>query len=211
MTTTKTAKKTTTRKTSAKAAKTIKTPSTDSPCVEEWKEPIVTFAETVKIVAASKKDTVRTMKTDGFMDEEDWHEWLEQGESLLALALAIEEDIKISDYRPGQRIICERTEEAKRLVEEAVSSLKEAANVLLSGVSYESRKKLSPLLAVICQIRDRDAAQMMAKLSPDEVFEVFNRRAYRNPNRSDLASFILNRTLMRMKKAYLPVDESFII
>lgn len=211
MTTTKTAKKTTTRKTSAKAAKTIKTPSMDSPCVEEWKEPIVTFAETVKIVAASKKDTVRTMKTDGFTDEEDWHEWLEQGESLLALALAIEEDIKISDYRPGQRIICERTEEAKRLVEEAVSSLKEAANVLFSGVSYESRKKLSPLLAVICQIRDRDAAQMMAKLSPDEVFEVFNRRAYRNPNRSDLASFILNRTLMRMQKAYLPVDESFII
>lgn len=211
MTTTKTAKKTTTRKTSAKAAKTIKTPSTDSPCVEEWKEPIVTFAETVKIVAASKKDTVRTMKTDGFMDEEDWHEWLEQGESLLALALAIEEDIKISDYRPGQRIICERTEEAKRLVKEAVSNLMQAANVFLSGVSCESSKKLSSRLVVICEILDRDAAQMMVKLSHDEAFEVFNRKAYREPNRSNMASFILNRTLMRMQKAYLPVDESFII
>lgn len=151
------------------------------------------------------------MKTDGFTDEENWHEWLEQGESLLALALAIEEDIKISNYRPGQRIICERTEEAKRLVKEAVSNLMQAANVFLSGVSYESSKKLSSRLVVICEILDRDAAQMMVKLSHDEAFEVFNRKAYREPNRSNMASFILNRTLMRMQKAYLPVDESFII
>ncbi len=70
--------------------------------------------------------------------------------------------------------------------------------------------ELSKCLAVICNITDRDNAQMLAKLSPEEVFDVFERKKYQDANRSEMASFILNSTLRRMKKAYLAVDKSFI-
>lgn len=214
MTTTKTAKKTTTGKTPAKTTKTTRKPSTGSPNVEGWKGAIETFVKTgekVKIDVANKKVPVRTMETDGFTNEDDWREWLNQGESLLALAQAIGDDVRIGDYRHDMMGTCERTEEAKRLVEEAVSHLTRAANVFLSGVSYESAMKLNRRLAVICEIQDRDDAQMLTKLSPEEVFDVFERRNYSDPNRSEMASFLLNRTLLRMRKAYSPVDESFIL
>lgn len=213
MTTTKTAKKATTGKTPAKVTKTTRKPATGYPGVEGWKGAIETFVKTgekVKIDVASKKVPVRTMETDGFTDEDDWREWLEQGNSLLALAEAIEEDVEISDYRPGMRITCERTEEAQRLVKEAVSNLMKAANVFLSGVSCGTSRKLGSCLTFICEIQDRNNAQMLAKLSSEEVFDVFERKKDQNPNRSELASFLLNRTLLRMRKAYLPVDRSFI-
>lgn len=216
MTTTKTAKKATTGKTPAKVTKTPRKPSTGSPGIsaEKWKGAIATFVKTgekVKIDVANKKVPVRTMETDGFTDKDDWYTWLEQGESLLALAQAIEGDVRISDCRPGQRITCEKTEEAKRLVEEAVSNLMQAANVLLSGVSYESKTKLNNCLTVICEIQNKNDAQMLTKLSPEEVFDVFERRKCQDPNRSEMASFLLNRTLLRMRKAYSPVDRSFIL
>lgn len=214
MTTTKTAKKATTGKTPAKVTKTTRKPSPGSPSVEGWKGAIATFVKTgekVKIDVANKKVPVRSMETDGFTDEEDWRKWLNQGKSLLALAEAIEEDVRISDYRPGLRITCEKTEEAKMLVEEAVSKLMQAASVFLSGISHESTTKLNHRLAVICEIWDRNDAQMLAKLSPEEVFDVFERRKYQYPNRSEMSSFLLNRTLLRMRKAYSPVDRSFIL
>lgn len=214
MTTTKPAKKSTTGKTSAKVTKTTRKPATGSPGVEGWKGAIETFVKTgekVKIDVASKKVPVRTMETDGFTDKEDWRAWLNQGESLLALAQAIEEDVRISDCRPGMRTTCERTKEAERLVEEAVSKLMQAASVFLSGISHESTTKLNQRLAVICEIQDKNDAQMLSKLSPEEVFDVFERRKYQYPNRSEMASFLLNRTLLRMRKAYSPVDRSFIL
>lgn len=214
MTTTKTAKKATTGKTPAKVTKTPRKPSTGSPGVDGWKGAIETFIKTgekVKIDVASKKVPVRTMETDGFTDEDDWRGWLEQGNSLFALAEAIEEDIEIHDFRPGMRITCERTEEAQKLVKEAVSKLHQAANVFLSGVSYGTLKKLSMPLTVICEIHNKDNAQMLAKLSTEEVFNVFERRNCQFPNRSKLANFILDRTLLRMRKAYSPVDRSFIL
>lgn len=214
MTTTKTAKKATTGETPAKVTKTTRKPATGYPGVEGWKGAIATFIKTgekVKIDVASKKVPVRTMEMDGFTDKEDWRAWLNQGESLFALAQAIEEDVRISDFRPGMRITCERTEEAKRLVEEAVSNLMKAANVLLSGVSYESRTKLNSRLVVICEIQNKNDAQMLTKLSPEEVFDVFERRKCQDPNRSEIASFLLNRTLLRMRKAYSPVDRSFLL
>ncbi|MCL6682227.1 hypothetical protein [Akkermansia muciniphila] len=213
MTTTKTAKKATTGETPSKVTKTPRKSATGSPGIEGWKGAIATFVKTgekVKIDVAGKKVPVRTMETDGFTDKEDWLAWLDQGKSLLALAQALEDDIRISDCRPLLRTPCERTEEAKRLVEEAVSNLTQAANVFLSGISCESRMELSKCLAVICQIPDRDNAQMLAKLSPEEVFDVFERKKYQDANRSEMASFILNSTLRRMKKAYLAVDKSFI-
>ena len=127
-----------------------------------------------RISAKLAKVPVRTMETDGFTDKKDWYAWLEQGESLLALAQALEDDMRISDCRPLLRTPCERTEEAKRLVEEAVSNLMQAANVFLSGISYESRMELSKCLAVICQIPDRDNAQMLANF-PKKYFDVFER------------------------------------
>lgn len=169
MTTTKTAKKATTGKTPAKVTKTPRKPTTGSPGVEGWKGAIATFVKTgekVKIDVANKKVPVRTMETDGFTDKGDWYTWLEQGESLLALAQAIEDDVRISDCRPGQRITCEKTEEAKRLVEEAVSNLMQAASVFLSGVSYESRTKLDSRLVVICEIQNKNDAQMLTKTLP---------------------------------------------
>ena len=176
MTTTKTAKKATTGENPSKVTKTPRKSATGSPGIEGWKGAIATFVKTgekVKIDVAGKKVPVRTMETDGFTDKKDWYAWLEQGKSLLALAQALEDDIRISDCRPLLRTPCERTEEAKRLVEEAVSNLTQAANVFLSGISCESRMELSKCLAVICQIPDRDNAQMLAKLSPEEVFDVF--------------------------------------
>lgn len=214
MTTTKTAKKATTGKTSAKVTKTTRKPSAGSPSAEGWKGAIATFVKTgekVKIDVANKKVPVRTMKTDGFTEEENWNAWLEQGKSLLALAYAILQDFKISDCRHDPKTVCKRTEEAERLVNKAASMLINAADVFLSGISHERMSKLREPLTVICEICNKHDAQMLAKLEPGDVFNVFERHGCIEPNRSMMAQFILVQTLRRMRKAYFPIDRSFIL
>lgn len=123
--------------------------------------------QTPKKPRASKETLpVRSAKSDGFTDVEDWLHYLSKGSTLEAVGTAILEGLFIKCI--ASPVVQHRTERATRLIAAAAQNLLDAAKAILEDVPQAVRDNLHSPTAFIGLLDDADAEEILVKVAHDK-------------------------------------------